>query len=109
MSDPIDLEHLNLYTVGDNGLLDEILSLFIEQVESLSNRLCEIPDSETWREASHKLKGASRGVGAWALGDLAETAEQAAAGNDAERKAIAEEIAQAAREAIEFAVRTRNQ
>lgn len=72
---PIDLDHLRLYVGDDRALLDEILTIFDEQAESWLARLDPVADDESWRHAAHSLKGASRGVGAWAVGDLAERAE----------------------------------
>lgn len=105
--DPIDLQHLDKYVCGDAGLLDEILTIFIDQASMLVSRLDPALDNETWRMTTHTLKGASRGVGAWKLGDLAETAEglEGAASIPA-RQAVLAEIEEAAGEAIEFA-RTR--
>ncbi|MCB2096470.1 MAG: Hpt domain-containing protein [Parvularculaceae bacterium] len=105
MTEPIDLDHLNQYIAGDSALLDEIMTIFIEQAEQLSGALSQLPDDEAWHSAAHKLKGASRGVGAWKLGDLAETAEKTDAGA---RSGIAGEIAEAAAEAIAFARATRD-
>ncbi|MEO1252428.1 MAG: Hpt domain-containing protein [Pseudomonadota bacterium] len=73
----IDLDHLEKYVAGDAGLRDEILSIFAEQVEALVAKLSSAQTDEGWRNAAHALKGAARGVGAWALGDLAEEAEAA--------------------------------
>jgi len=94
--------------MGDRGLLDEILTIFIEQAETLAAVLCEIPDDETWREAAHKLKGASRGVGAWALGDLAEAAELATVEEIAAKQVAAERIKHAAIESVEYAKSVRD-
>jgi len=38
------------------------------------------PDQEGWRDAVHTLKGAARGVGANALGDVCEACEAQGAG-----------------------------
>lgn len=72
---PIDVEHLNQYTLGDRGLEREILTLFRDQLhlhlETLSGDCCAV----TWKETTHTLKGAARGVGAWTISDLAAEAE----------------------------------
>ncbi len=75
MTAPIDLEHLNKYVFGDEALLREILGIFREQIATLANRMAPDASDDDWRLAAHTLKGAARGVGAWALGDAAERAE----------------------------------
>lgn len=72
---PIDREHLRKYTGDDAALFDEILSIFAEQAESLLGRLSIDLDDEAWRDLCHALKGSSRGVGAWTVGNLAEAGE----------------------------------
>ena len=75
MSAPIDVKHLDQYICGDARLLDEVLSIFEEQALSWVEKLSPVMSDDDWRHAAHALKGASRGVGAWAVGDLAEEAE----------------------------------
>ncbi|MDZ7628687.1 MAG: Hpt domain-containing protein [Parvularculaceae bacterium] len=77
MTAPIDLEHLNRYVFGDAALLAEILGIFKEQAASLSERMTPSMDDEAWQLAAHTLKGAARGIGAWALGEAAARAETA--------------------------------
>lgn len=108
MSDPIDLEHLDKYVFGDRALLDEILSIFIDQASVLVERMNVEAEDNDWREAAHKLKGASRGVGAFRLGDLAAEAEQMTGtrGRDA-RAAHVPDLVDAVRQAVDFARRRR--
>lgn len=80
MTPTIDLAHLDQYVCGDNALLDEILTIYEDQAELWLARLQPSQDDEDWRNAAHALKGASRGVGAWAVGDLCEAAEALVAG-----------------------------
>ncbi|MEZ5921493.1 MAG: Hpt domain-containing protein [Parvularculaceae bacterium] len=108
MADPIDLKHLDQYVCGDAGLLDEILSLFVEQATRWARCLSADMDDEEWRHAAHTLKGASRGVGAWALGDIAERAEAMTGGRTGERKALLAELAQQSECAIAFALEVRD-
>jgi HPt (histidine-containing phosphotransfer) domain-containing protein len=75
MTQAIDLQHLEQYVGDDAGLRDEILSIFEDQVEGWLARLDPSADDQDWKNAAHALKGASRGVGAFELGDLCETAE----------------------------------
>ncbi len=46
------------------------------QVESFGADLTSDQEDSIWRDTAHTLKGASRGVGAWALGDICEDAEK---------------------------------
>src|SRR5258708_26625730 len=62
----IDLEHLARYTGGDAALNAEILRLFDSQASELVIRLrtiLESRDAKSWREVTHPIKGAARGVG----------------------------------------------
>lgn len=72
---PLDLVHLSKYTFGDRGLEAELLGLFRSQAGIYVTRLESAADAKEWRDAAHSLKGSSRGLGAWALGDLAEEIE----------------------------------
>jgi HPt (histidine-containing phosphotransfer) domain-containing protein len=76
----IDLKHLDQYVCGDAALLDEILTIFEEQAEMWMSRFDADLSDEDWRNAAHALKGASRGVGAWVIGDLCEHGETLIAG-----------------------------
>ncbi len=71
----IDLDHLDMYICGDPALRDEILTIFEEQAERWSELFDPGQTDEGWRNAAHALKGASRGIGAWEVGDLCEEAE----------------------------------
>ena len=75
---PVDLEHLARYTGGDHALNAEILKLFDGQVSEMVGQLRTIAaarDAKRWREVTHTIKGAARGVGAFAMGDAAAAAE----------------------------------
>ncbi|HWA03640.1 MAG TPA: Hpt domain-containing protein [Rhizomicrobium sp.] len=83
--DAIDLVHLARYTGGDPALNAEILRLFDGQARELVDRLQSIldaRDARSWREVTHTLKGAARGVGAFGLGDAAAAAEPIDPSND---------------------------
>jgi HPt (histidine-containing phosphotransfer) domain-containing protein len=78
---PIDIDHLNRYTGGNVGLNEEILRLFEEQCVSTLARLEELAKEEgaggkSWKELTHTLKGAARGVGAFGIADVAAEAEK---------------------------------
>ena len=74
----VDLEHLARYTGGDRALDLEVLRLFVGQSSAL---IADMPaalaeaDGKRWHYISHSLKGAARGIGAFALADLAAAAE----------------------------------
>jgi HPt (histidine-containing phosphotransfer) domain-containing protein len=74
----IDLEHLARYTGGDIALNAEILRLFETQTSELVASLRTILDArdeKSWKEVTHTIKGAARGVGAFAMADAAAQCE----------------------------------
>jgi HPt (histidine-containing phosphotransfer) domain-containing protein len=86
MSRPVDMAHLARYTGGDSALNAEVLSLFDGQVNELVMRLnsiIEARDQKSWREITHTLKGAARGIGAFGFADAAAAAEPIELANDA--------------------------
>jgi HPt (histidine-containing phosphotransfer) domain-containing protein len=82
---PVDLEHLARYTGGDAALNAEILKLFSDQSAELMIQLqavLEKRDPKRWKEIAHSLKGAARGIGAFALADAAANAEPVSPARD---------------------------
>lgn len=74
----IDLEHLARYTGGEKALNAEVLRLFDDQITLMVtelNGLLASRDGRRWREVTHSIKGAARGVGAFSMGELAASAE----------------------------------
>jgi HPt (histidine-containing phosphotransfer) domain-containing protein len=71
----VNFKHLETYAAGDQVVIDEVLGIFREQA-SLWIRLLD-PAAEGWRDAAHTLKGSALGIGAFALADECEAAEQA--------------------------------
>jgi len=70
----VDMEHLARYTGGDVALNAEVLRLFDSQANELVARLrsiLEARDAKSWKEVTHTLKGAARGIGAFAMADAA--------------------------------------
>ncbi len=102
-SEPLDLQHLGRYTLGDRDLEQEILELFIEQVPKTLEALKTASSGKDWQMAAHTLKGSGRAVGAWRVAELAEHAERIGDINDcsARRTALAG-LEQAAAEARAF-------
>lgn len=95
----IDLEHLARYTGGEKALNGEVLRLFDDQLARLVAELHDLiasRDAKRWREVAHSIKGAARGVGAFAMGDLAASAEPVSPADATAAKAA---IAQLEREA----------
>ena len=74
----VDLAHLARYTGGDATLNAEILRLFDMQTSEMVSQLrtiLERGDARSWKQVTHTLKGAARGVGAFSLADAAALAE----------------------------------
>jgi HPt (histidine-containing phosphotransfer) domain-containing protein len=74
----VDLTHLARYTGGDEAINSEVLRLFDTQTSEIVARLQAIldaRDAKSWKEATHTLKGAARGIGAFNLADAAAFAE----------------------------------
>jgi HPt (histidine-containing phosphotransfer) domain-containing protein len=89
---PVDLEHLARYTGGDVALNTEVLGLFATQSAELLTKLqtvMEARDPKTWKEITHSLKGAARGIGAFGYGDAAARAEPALPAEDNTSASIA--------------------
>lgn len=74
----IDLDHLARYTGGDRAINAEVMRLFDMQANELVSRLhgiLDARDAKSWKEVTHTLKGAARGIGAFAMGDAAAACE----------------------------------
>jgi HPt (histidine-containing phosphotransfer) domain-containing protein len=70
----VDFAYLERFAAGDSGVVKEVLKLFRASYEDWAARLT--PAAPDWRDVAHTIKGAGRGVGAFALGDACETAER---------------------------------
>ena len=78
MPPTIDLDHLARYTGGEKAMNAEILKLFDGQISEMVGQLRGViaaRDARRWKEITHTIKGAARGVGAFAFGDAAAAAE----------------------------------
>lgn len=77
-SDPrvLDLAHLARYTIGNRELEEELLRLFRSQLRTQAEAIAAARDAETWRFATHTLKGVARSIGARAIAATAEQLEQ---------------------------------
>lgn len=74
----VDFAYLEGFAAGDEEMIDEVLALFREQSAIWGAMLA--PGQEGWRDAVHTLKGAARGIGAFALGDACQACEAAGPG-----------------------------
>jgi HPt (histidine-containing phosphotransfer) domain-containing protein len=75
---PVDLAHLARYTGGEAELDAEVLGLFVGHATDTLARLgalLDARDAKAWREATHALKGAAMGIGAFPLAESAASAE----------------------------------
>jgi HPt (histidine-containing phosphotransfer) domain-containing protein len=84
---PIDNAHLERMTLGDLALEQEVLAMFSAQAVGLIGRLAALP-SESMTLA-HTLKGSARAIGAFRVGDAAETLEAAIRNGDDPSEAMA--------------------
>ena len=69
----VDFAYLERFALDDAQVIDEVLALFREQAALWAPMLN--PDVDGWIDAVHTIKGAARGVGAFALGDACDRAE----------------------------------
>lgn len=72
---PIDLVHLSTQTMGDQLLEAEVLGIFTNQAKILEKLINSNAQRKTIIDAAHSLKGASRGIGAFKLAEIAERIE----------------------------------
>jgi hypothetical protein len=101
----VDFAYLENFAAGDDDVIDEVLALFREQAAIWGAMLA--PSHEGWRDAVHTLKGASRGIGAFQLGDQCEACEAAGAGGlDGVRDALDGALADIAAYAHERALKS---
>ncbi|MEQ9179152.1 MAG: Hpt domain-containing protein [Nitratireductor sp.] len=71
---PIDLVHLARQTMGDRALEQEVLSMFVQQAQSVRDQIGR-SDAAQRRVLAHGLKGSARGVGAFIVAELADALE----------------------------------
>lgn len=88
----VDIDHLSRYTGGDRTLNAEVLRLFDQQTTELVgglNAIMDARDAKSWKETTHTIKGAARGIGAFCLADAAAAAEPIDPARDRGNAAIA--------------------
>jgi len=104
----IDLEHLAKYTGGEKALNEEILRLFDGQIAGMVtelNGLIATGDAKRWREIAHTIKGAARGVGAFAMGEAAAEAEPVNPADGTQARAALQKLEQEAQTVRAFITR----
>jgi len=74
----VDFAYLEAYAAHDGDVIDEVLAIFREQTAIWIRLLDPSGAATVWRDGAHTLKGASLGVGAFALADVCAEAEQGA-------------------------------
>ena len=74
----VDFAYLEHFALNDATVIDEVLALFREQAALWAPMLD--PGVDGWRDAVHTIKGAARGLGAFALGEACDRAETAGSG-----------------------------
>ncbi|MFT3730725.1 MAG: Hpt domain-containing protein [Hyphomicrobium sp.] len=104
---PVDLAHLDRYTLGDKALEAEVLGLYLGQLSETIAALRSAVTARDWKIAAHTLKGSSRAVGAWRIATLAENAEGLASGGGTTARSEAiSKLEAAASEASAFVEKT---
>lgn len=83
----VDFDYLEGFMAGDMQIVTEVLALFQGQAEGWQPRL-DSPAADDWRDLAHTIKGAARGIGANALGDVADRAERGDAAMAPELKRV---------------------
>lgn len=71
----VDFGYLEGFAAGDRQVISEVLALFRQQAELWAGSLDGADPG--WRDVVHTIKGAARGVGANALGEVCAHAEAA--------------------------------
>ncbi len=72
---PLDLVHLSRQTMNDANLREELLALFVGECVNTRKILSSAPKAIVLIEASHKIQGAAKAVGAWSVAHWGELLE----------------------------------
>jgi HPt (histidine-containing phosphotransfer) domain-containing protein len=92
-SGAVDFGYLEGFAAGDVGVVAEVLDLFLQQAAGWVGALDQ--DGQAWADTVHTIKGAARGIGANALGDVCARAEAAGPGaTPAVQASLAEAVAE---------------
>ena len=91
-SGTVDFGYLEGFAAGDLNVVREVLAMFAQQAELWEPALAA--GGAGWGDVVHTIKGAARGVGANALGDVCAQCEAAGEGAlPAVRAAVAAAVA----------------
>ena len=94
-SGAVDFGYLEEFAAGDRQVVLEVLALFQDQARRWTGSLSA--DDPGWGDVVHTIKGAARGIGAHALGEICARAEAAGPGDlPAVQAALAEAVAEIA-------------
>jgi HPt (histidine-containing phosphotransfer) domain-containing protein len=85
---PIDFEHLQRMTLGDAGLEQEVLAMFLSQSARLVATLAAMPSDAA--ALAHTLKGSARAIGAFAVAEAASRLEAVIGSGSDARASLAE-------------------
>ena len=72
---PVDLVHLSSMSMGDRVLELEVLNMFVGQIPTYFEMAKSASSADEIYRAAHTIKGASRGIGAFEVADVAKQAE----------------------------------
>ena len=86
--DVLDLAHLSRYSMGDRALEAELLTLFRTQVRLQADAIAVSEDGESWKFATHTLKGVARSLGAWRIARTAAALETLGFDGDPAERAL---------------------
>ncbi|HWA20219.1 MAG TPA: Hpt domain-containing protein [Devosia sp.] len=103
---PIDMIHLSGQTLGDENLGLEVLRLFDEMSKTYFARIETSTTVPDLLQHLHTLRGAALGVGAFALAELARTAETELTDGKPVNPERIDDIEIAVREVSEFIAET---
>ena len=70
----VDFKYLEDFAAGDMRVVTEVLALFRDQAQAWAEKLAA--SDAGWQDTVHTIKGSARGVGAFALGEAAQRAEE---------------------------------
>lgn len=85
----LDLEHLDVYTMGDKALQSEVLGLFHQQLLSARDTIPAMAPPER-KKLAHCLVGSALAVGAMTLADQANALAANPEAEEAVRKMLCE-------------------
>jgi HPt (histidine-containing phosphotransfer) domain-containing protein len=89
----VDFAYLEGFAQGDRTVISEVFDIFLEQAAIWAPKLDAA--STDLKTTAHTIKGAARGVGAYALGDAAARVEAEGPGTlDQLQQALVEAVAE---------------